>query len=165
LANSKGFWKKAALFLVKFFLIYAVLQYIILNAPLGLLENWIASIQAALLGLKAEGNIVLFNVSRFEIAANCTGLMSIAVLAAIVFSLRKPEMKKKIALLALGFLVLFPLNLLRVYLVLLVAISLGPGSAEALHVATWFAMSAAILFLWYYLTKRLAKVEEFAAIL
>ncbi len=150
---------------MKFFLVYAVLQFLILEIPLDNLENFVAATEAGLLGLKATDNMVLFNSHRFEIVANCTGLMSVSVLAAIVFSLRKPGMKKKIALLALGALALMPLNLLRVYLVLLAAISFNPEAAATLHTATWFATSAAILLLWYYLTKKLARVERFSEVL
>lgn len=165
MTEVKDFNRKAIIFLIKFFLIYAVLQTIILAAPIGFLKEFVALTEANALGFEAEGNIILFNEHRFEIVANCTGLMSISVLAAIVFSLRKPSLKKKLGLFGVGTAILFPLNLFRVYLVLLAAVSFNPGIAENLHVATWFGTSAAIMILWYYLTKRVAKVEEFALLL
>ena len=96
--KGNGFKKKAAVFLIKFFAIYAVLQTAILAAPLAALEAWIAAVEAGALQLPAQGNRILFNSHQFEIVANCTGLMSSAVLAAIVFSLKKPGVGKKIAL-------------------------------------------------------------------
>ncbi len=164
MAAVNSFKKKAIVFLLKFFALYAVMQFLILVAPLGFLQEFIAATEATMLGLEAKGSTILFNDHRFEIVANCTGLMSISVLAAIVFSLKKPELKKKIGLLAAGAAILFPLNLLRVYFVLLAATT-NPNIAESLHMLTWFAMSAAILILWYCLTKRVAKVKRFGKLL
>ena len=161
----ENFKHKATLFLIKFFLIYAILQTIILMAPLEPLQNSIAEFEAGLLGLEAEGNTIPVNSNRFEIVANCTGLMSISVLAAIIFSLRKPELKKKIMLFAAGAIILFPLNLLRVYLVIVTATTINPELAEILHTITWFTTSAIILAMWYYLTKRIAKVKDFPTLL
>jgi len=158
----KGFQKKALVFLVKFFAVYGILQAIIIFAPLQPLLEFIASTEAGFLGTQAIGNVVSFNGHNFEIVPNCTGLMGISVLAAIVFSLRKPELKKKICLFALGAAILFPVNLLRVYLVLLSARAFNPEAVENLHIATWFITSAIIIALWYYMTKKVAKVEEFS---
>jgi len=131
--KQESFERKAIIFLVKFFLIYAVLQTLILAMPLTFLQESIASSQASLLGLESSGSQIFFNSHVFEIVANCTGLMSISVLAAIVFSLRKPALKKKATLFALGTIILFPLNFARVYLVLAAALYLNPGMAEALE--------------------------------
>jgi exosortase/archaeosortase family protein len=158
---ERGFARKAAFFLLKFFIIYSVLQAAILISPIGPLKEGIALFEAGLLGLESEGNIITLNGSRAEIVANCTGLMSISVLAAIVFSLRKPAIKKKIGLFAVGAALLFPLNLLRIYLVLLAAMAFDLEAFEAIHTTTWFGTSAAILILWYYLTKRVTKAKEF----
>ena len=165
MSKAKRFWEKALVFLVKFFVIYALLQFLIVSLPLGFLENGIALLEANALGLQAEGNAIFFDSHAFQIVPNCTGLVGISVLASIIFALRRPELKKKILLLAFGTLALFPLNLLRLYLVLLAAISFGPEMAEGLHTAAWFAVSAAIILLWYWLTKRAAKVKEFASLL
>ncbi len=164
------FKKKAILFLIKFFVIYAVLQFLILALPLEFVENGIAGIEAAAIGARAEGNIIELEGNEavghsFQIVPNCTGLVGISVLAAIIFALRKPELKKKLALLCIGALILFPLNLLRVYFVLWVSIEFNPGIGETLHMTTWFIAAGAILVIWYYLTKRIAKVKNFAELL
>jgi len=164
-ARKAGFRKKAAIFLIKFFAIYAIAQAAILVAPLNLLEEWIALIEASALGLQAQGNNILFNAHSFEIVANCTGLMSASVLAAIALSLRKPGIKKKIALVCAGSVLLFLINLGRLYLVLLAAIAFNPDAAGTLHEATWFAMAALIIAIWYYLTKRIAGAKAFAEML
>ncbi len=163
--EEENFGKKAAVFLIKFFLIYGVLQAAILLAPIGWLKAGIASLEASALGLQSEGSTIAYNSHSFEIAANCTGLMSSAVLAAIVFSLRKPGIWKKILLVAVGSAALFLLNLLRVYFVLLAATAFNPAAAETLHTATWFAVAAIILLLWYKLTARIAGTKAFAEML
>ena len=163
------FQKKAILFLIKFFVIYAVLQFLILALPIGFIENGIAGIEASAIGARAEGNIIEFDntttTNSFQIVPNCTGLVGISVLAAIIFALRKPKLKKKLALLCIGALILFPLNLLRVYFVILVSIIYNPEIGELLHMTTWFISAGAILVIWYYLTKRIAKVKNFAELL
>jgi len=158
---GKSFAKKSAFFLVKFFAIYAVLQAAILAAPLQPLESSIAAMEAGLLGEKSEGNIVFIGENRAEIASSCTGLLGISVLASIIFSLKKPNLKKKAGLLAIGAAILFPLNIARVYLVLASGRAFGFGFLETMHVATWFVMSAAILGIWYWLTKKTAGTKGF----
>lgn len=163
--GKKEFRKGAIAFLAKFFIIYGVLQALILFAPLEGMESGIASVEAGALGLEADGNRILFDSHSFEIAANCTGLMGISVLAAIALSLKKPELKKKIALVVAGSILLLAINLLRLYLVLLAAISFNAEMAEALHTLTWFAMAAAILAIWYFFTKRISGTKVFAEML
>lgn len=155
----KQFRKKSILFLAKFFLIYALLQSLILFLPLDFLQQFIAWAEASLLGLHSTGNVILIRGHAFEIAENCTGLMGTSILAAVIFSLSKPSLGKKLGLLLLGSFVLFPANLLRLYIVLLVALAFNPEAAALLHIVTWFAMSALILVLWYGLSKRLAGVK------
>ena len=159
------FKKKAILFLIKFFVIYAVLQFLILVLPIGFIENGIAEIEANAIGEGAEGNLIELEGHSFQIVPNCTGLVGISVLAAIIFALRKPKLKKKLALLCIGALILFPLNLLRIYFVLWVSIIYNPEIGETLHMTTWFIAAGAILVIWYYLTKRIAKVKNFAELL
>ncbi len=165
MAKAKQFREKALVFLVKFFVVYAALQILIVLLPLGFLENGIALLEANALGLQAEGNTIFLDSNAFQIVPNCTGLAGISVLASIIFALRRPELKKKVLLLAFGALALFPLNLLRLYIVLLAAISFGPEMAEGLHVASWFAVSAAIILLWYWLTKKVARAKDFSSLL
>ena len=70
------FRKGAIRFLIKFFVIYAVLQALILLAPLEGMEAWIASLEAGMLQLRVQGSTIYFNGHAFEIVANCTGLLS-----------------------------------------------------------------------------------------
>jgi len=157
--------RKQFIFLAKFFLIFAMLQAAILLLNLEVIEKSIASIEAKALGLQSNENFVFVNGEAFSIDANCTGLLSGGIVAAIVFSLRKPEMKKKLLVLFSAALALFLLNIPRIYLVLWTAKEFGAAAAETAHIATWFSTAAFILVFWYFATKKIAKVEDFSQLL
>jgi exosortase/archaeosortase family protein len=157
--------RKELIFLVKFFAIYFVLQAVILLAPLGWMQNFIALLEAGLLGLKSSANAIQAGGGTFIIAANCTGLVSASILAAVVFSLKKPEFKKKLLVFVTGSFALMLLNLVRLYLVLLVASSFGVGLADTAHTISWFTTAALVLVAWYFGTKKIAKVTNFKELL
>ncbi len=157
--------KARMLFLLKFFAIFLALQSVIVAAPLSSLNSWIAGFEASALNLESKGNAVFAGNASYIITNSCTGLISGSILAAVVFSLKKPDPKKKTAVFAFGAFVLFAVNLLRVYIVILGGTLYGFGFAEALHVASWFAMSALIVALWYYLTKNWAEIRDFSELM
>ncbi|MBS3059633.1 MAG: hypothetical protein J4224_04380, partial [Candidatus Diapherotrites archaeon] len=70
-------------------------------------------------------------------------------------------LKSKTATLAIGVIFLLAANYVRVYFVLLSAIAFGGRAAEAVHIITWFLTAALVIVVWYYGTKRIAKVKEF----
>ena len=153
--------RKETVFLIKFFAIYLVVQYLILIAPLAFLQEAIASFESSLLGLQSVGSQVYAN-GVFVISASCTGLVSASILAAVVFSLKKPELKKKVAVFVAGAIALLLLNLARVYFVLVVALNWGVEAAETAHTVSWFSTAALILIVWYFATKRIANAKNFA---
>jgi len=152
-------------FLLKFFIIYGILQYVIYIAPMHFITEPIASLEAAFLGLKNMENTILFDSVRFVINNSCTGFVSASILGAIVFSLKKPDLKKKLYIFAVCALALFAINLARVYLVILFGIRFGVTLAEFAHIISWFLMSAAIIVCWYMVTKKIIGVKEFGELL
>jgi exosortase/archaeosortase family protein len=128
---------------------------------LSFIQEPIAGFTAGAVGAKANGIFIEVGKEVFEVTASCTGIISASILAAIIFSLRKPELKKKILFFLGGAIILFTVNLLRLYLVLSVGKAYGVAAADLAHIASWFAMSAAIIMLWYYGTKKLIGVKEF----
>jgi exosortase/archaeosortase family protein len=82
------------------------------------------------------------------------------ILIAIIFALKKPELKDNIAIAVLGSAALLLINLLRVYLVLLAAISFGVQWAEAMHFFSWFVMAALVIGIWYYSVTRVYKKKN-----
>ena len=72
------------------------------------------------------------------------------------------SLKLKAGIAILGIALLFLINILRVYFVLLAGKLYGIQTAELVHTASWLAMTAIIIAIWYYLTKKLSgkKFEE-----
>jgi exosortase/archaeosortase family protein len=151
--------KNSLIFILKFFLIYSILQILIYFIDLSFLENLIAFFIALMHGLPVNNNTIYFNETLFIIASNCTGLISGSVLAGVVFSLKKPELKEKIKIFLTGAVLLFFINLIRIYLVVLTGILFN--LAELMHFISWFAMTAFILFFWIYLTKKITRINNF----
>lgn len=152
-------------FLAKFFLIYFILQALIQFSPLQPLEEFIAGIEANALALQSSGNVLATPNGAFVINASCTGLVSISVLAAIVFSLKRPALKTKLLLFISGAVALFLLNLARVYAVLLIAIGNSIEAAEFAHVASWFSTALLILIIWVLGVKKIARIKNFAELI
>ncbi len=143
-------------FLVKFFLIFFSLYAIILFSDISALTFYITGLQASLLGLGSQGSHIFINGDMFEVTNSCTGLVSAATLAGVVFALRKPDFKTKLMVFLPGFALLMAVNLARLYIVLWSAVVFGTGFAEIVHMGSWLAMSAAILSVWYFATKRIS---------
>jgi exosortase/archaeosortase family protein len=157
--------KRELIFLIKFFLIYGILQAIIQIAPMDFVTEPIASFEASLLGLKSEQNSIIAGPATFVINNSCTGFVSVSVLAAIVFSFRRPELRRKLAVFVPCAVTLFFINLLRVYIVLFFGITVSYELAEPVHVASWFFMSGAIIALWYEATRRFAGIKDLGQLL
>jgi len=157
--------KKSIAFLAKFFAIFGAGELLLPVIPLDWLEQSIAGLEAKMLGIKATGNIVSVQNYEFLINEYCTGAVSSLILFALVFSLKKPGIKTKAGMWAVGTSVLFIANIGRVYAVLWSAANISPGIAESVHIASWFLVSGIIIALWYYLTKNIAKVENFRELL
>ena len=155
-----GFFERKSLaFMVKFFVLYSVLQGLLVAAPLNRLQNALAGFVGNVLNVPHAGPFLFLQGSVFEITNSCTGLVSGVILASVVFAFRRPAWKAKAKLFLAGFFVLFPLNVVRVLGIVWVAREINPAWAGGLHVATWFLVSAFILVLWYYLSTRFAGVK------
>ncbi len=152
-------------FLAKFSLIFAAGELLLLKVGAAPLQEFIASTQASIFGLESLGNLIVLRGGALEIVPSCTGLVSGTILAAIIFSLRKPEMKEKIITFLAGLAVLLALNYLRLIFVVWVAKDFGLAEAEFAHVVSWFATTAFVIGVWYFATKRVAGVKSFSGFL
>ena len=149
------------LFLAKFFALFFILQFLVLIADLDVIQNAISAGVSGMAGLEFSGIFVVVKDGMFEITPSCTGLVSAAILAAIIFSLRKPDVKNKFVLFFVGATILFVVNFFRVLLVVIAGRELGIAAAEMLHIVSWFVMSAGIIIVWYWFTKRMLKINDF----
>ncbi len=152
-------------FLVKFGVIFAVLHYLVWSIPTSFLQNWIALIQSNAFGLQLNENLLLLGKQKILINPSCTGLISISILAAIIFSLTKPELKKKLQIFLFASAIMFILNLLRIYFVLWAGINFGTEYIGVLHEISWMTTAILIIGLWYYFTKKITQVTEFNELL
>ncbi len=157
--------KKIALFLAKFFAIFAVGEYLLQVADISFFQEGITAFQAKLLGAGFEKISIYLNGSTFLITPSCTGLVSTIILGAIIFSLKKPEFKQKTAIFLAGTALLMIANQFRLYFVLLSGKIFGVQAAELVHVASWFATTIAIIFAWYYFTKKKTGAKDFTGFL
>ena len=153
--------KKSFVFLSKFFAFFGFFQWLLFVVDTSALQVFLAGLEAGFLGLERNGNILFINGQGYAIVPSCTGIVSAIILGAIVFSLKKPSMKEKIGIFSIGVIVLFLVNIVRLYAVLLVGKEFGVQAADTVHVATWFLMSGAIIWAWYFFTKKLTGIQSF----
>ena len=141
------------LFLLKFFIIFFVISTLIEFLDLSYLREFITYISATYTGVAFSGSIISIGLTKFVVVNSCTGLVSGAILIALLFAGRKPTLQKKLLLTVFGVCLLLIVNIPRVMLVL---ISAKVGfDAELVHTLTWFLMSGLVLVVWYYGNKAL----------
>ncbi|MDO8538662.1 MAG: archaeosortase/exosortase family protein [archaeon] len=156
---------KNIIFLIKFAVIFTILTALIEIIDLTLVQNFITQLSANFLGLNFSGINIFVKEGVFAITKLCTGLLSIAILASIIFSLSKPELNKKLVIFFAGGIGLFLLNIIRVIFVLEIGKGFGVKIAELFHIISWFSTAALIIIAWYFATKKIAKVENFQELL
>ncbi|MDD3083807.1 MAG: archaeosortase/exosortase family protein [Candidatus ainarchaeum sp.] len=160
---SKIFSNKKTIFLLKFFIIFFVIELFILVSNLSFYNSFLAFISSSYLGFLSEGNIIFINGTKFVVDNSCTGLVSIAILAGITFSLKNIDLFKKTKLFVFGSLILLLANIPRIMIVLISA-NIG-FDAELIHVLTWFFMSVIVLLIWYFGLKNTFKIKDFSELL
>jgi len=147
------------LFSLKFFLIYFIAHVLILLPDLSAVNELVAGVVASFFLLETKGAFIIVNNSLFEVTNSCLGLVSAGILAAAIFSLKKPELKKKLALFALGAVILFLINIPR--LMLVIYSGLIGFDAELVHEMTWFIMSFFVLAIWFIGLKKMTGIRSF----
>lgn len=159
------FSKKAILFLIKFGIIFGILQGALIAFKIQFFQNWLAQTVGGMLGLNVVNEIISLGNYSLAVSPSCTGFVSASILAGIVFSLKKPEIKTKIKIVLLSGGIFLIVNFFRVYLVVWSAKILGFQYAEALHEFTWFVMSAIILAVWYGWMKKTVGIQNFGELI
>ena len=152
-------------FAAKFFGFFALLYFLLVSFPPLFLQEWLAKAVSSILGLQSKGILIFVESGTFVMTESCTGLVSGIILASVVFSLRRPELKKKLLLFFAGALLLFAVNFARLLLVVSAGVYWGIAAAEILHAISWLAMSVAIILVWFLLTKRFAGIGRFNELL
>lgn len=154
--------RKEVIFLVKFFTIFVVFEAIINFVGAGLLQDTITASIADFFSLPSKGNMIAVSEGFFEINPSCTGLVSTIILGAIIFSLRKPELKEKAIIFTAGAILLLVLNYFRVLLVIYFGVNYGMDAAGLVHILSWFSTTVFVIGIWYLFTKKITGVKNFA---
>ncbi len=160
--KSNSQLKKLIFFSIKFFLIFFILIYLIEIIDLSFISTVLAGIVSSFLGLSVINNQVLVGKTVFTISNACLGFFSISILIAIVFSLKKLELVKKVSLVLIGGGIIFLLNIPR--LILVVYSAMIGFDADLVHSLTWFLMSGLILLILIFGLKYLYKKELYELI-
>jgi len=140
-------------FLLKFFGIFFALFALLKALDLRMLAEIIAIMEEALLkffgfAVSREGTLLILQNRTFEIVSECTGLVLVILLIALLYSTKIRESARRRALLLyVPFLLVF--NIFRL-LITLVSAVLIPDFFDAMHVFLWFVDSGVVMFLWYH---------------
>jgi exosortase/archaeosortase family protein len=139
-------------FLAKFLAIFFALFYILKLLDLGFLLRLIANVEFALIklfGIQATLKnefIILGPPSSIQIVAECSGLVMIILLAALLWSTEMKNRKRFEALLIFSPL-LFLFNIFRL-LITILALAVLPNLFEIIHIILWFIDSAVVMYIW-----------------
>ncbi len=157
--------KKQLVFLAKFFGIFGLFHALLFVIDVSFMQHFVADVTSSMLGLQRNGFDIFIGGDVYAIVPSCTGLVSAIILASIIFSLKKPELKEKVTVFLVGVALLFVVNIFRVYFVLLAGIWFNVQIAELVHVASWFLMSGAIILAWFFFTKKITGIKDFEGFL
>ena len=157
--------KKEWIFIGKFIVIFSVLEFIIFNLDMSFLQFFIAQTQADFFNLQFRNNLIFVKDGAFVIVPSCTGVVSGSILAGIVFSLKKPELKRKIGIFLAGLAGLIILNYLRVMFVIWTGKEFGLGVGDLVHVVTWLFTAIFVIGAWFVVTKKITGVKDFQGFL
>ncbi|MFH1106616.1 MAG: archaeosortase/exosortase family protein [Candidatus Micrarchaeota archaeon] len=139
-------------FLARFLAIFFGLFAVLLLADLRALNEAIASVQAGLLALSGlpvvqHGILLSSGNSAATIVNECSGLVMVILLAALLYASQMPESRRRRTLLIFTpFLLAF--NIARLFLTLRAFFTAG-ALFDYVHVLLWFVDSAVVLSIWY----------------
>ena len=138
-------------FVLKFALLFGIPYLLIHVINIGLVTNAVASAEALMFraggfSVSQNASLLFVNGFPFEIVADCTGLMMVFLLLALLWSTPVDAHRRLRALIVwTPFLLCF--NLLRMFITLFVGFS-APQTMDVAHVALWFVDSGAVVLIW-----------------
>ena len=148
----------ALVFLLKFFTLFAALFTALYFTPLFFLTNFIAFIESSLLNsagfqVTQIGSLVVSSVIVFQIVNECTGLVMLSMLAALLYATPSISRNEKIRGFALFALPLLLFNLARLFATMIVGISFGQTFLDGVHLLLWLVDALAVFLVWMHLSK------------
>ncbi|MFA7133368.1 MAG: hypothetical protein WC122_00115 [archaeon] len=155
--------KPIIIFLVKFFIIFAILEFTIISIDLSFLTNLITSIIGVFLRIPYAKNTLFVNSTNFVITNSCTGLISLSILTAITLPLKRMVLEKRLLIILLGGALVLISNIPRIILV--IYSGFFGFDTNFVHELTWFLMSGLIVVIWYYGLKLIQKEKDFSKLI
>ncbi|VVB67225.1 Transmembrane exosortase (Exosortase_EpsH) [Candidatus Norongarragalina meridionalis] len=138
-------------FVLKFALLFGIPYILIHVVDIGLATNAVASVEAAMFrtgGFAVSQNAALLFVEGFpfEIVADCTGLMMVFLLLALLWATPVEE-KRRVRAFLIWTPFLLGFNLLRMFVTLYVGFS-APSLMDVAHVVLWFVDAGVVILIW-----------------
>jgi exosortase/archaeosortase family protein len=147
-------------FLAKFFAIFFALFLLlkamdvapVVSSAFELVKTGVAATEQALLqgtgfSVSRQGDTLFHGAQAFQIVMECTGLVLVALLVALLYSTNvKKQRKHRALLIYTPFLLVF--NVARLYATLWTGITIGIPAMDIVHPALWIVDSLLVLFLW-----------------
>lgn len=146
-------------FLIVFLGSFTALYLIVQILPIAPLLEGLASLEAKMLNFAganaSSAQTIIFTPSmEFEIIRDCSGLVMIALLAALLLASNanvpklKPDPGNSLKTLLFFAPLLLAFNVLRLLATLFVGAQLGRGVLEAVHFSLWIVDSVVVLLIW-----------------
>ncbi len=143
--------KRVRRFLIRFFLVFALVEVFLTIAPPLAFQMWLADALGSVLHIPTDGIFLFVNGIAFEISAFCTGLTTWGLWLGLLYGFSYPRGMDKLKYALLGLIGIIFVNYFR----LLVIVYLGKVSSfaavDGLHTLTWFIMSALVMGAWFVL--------------
>ncbi len=132
-------------------ILYFFAAYVVLRFSVGiLLESPTAALISALLGCPSQGNKIVCGQYAYVIVPECTGIVSVALLFAVLLALRFPP-RRLFRPLVMGSLFLYLLDVLRVYS--LIRFTGSIASFDFFHMLSWFLSPVVVVLYALWLAK------------
>lgn len=138
-------------FIIRFFIVFGLVELLAYLFPPLAYQAWLAQLLGEWHRIPVQGIFLSVNGIQFEISAFCTGLSTWGLFLGLLYGFSIPSNKQKIVYALLGWIIIFFLNIIRLFLIVYVGKTIDANAVELLHTLTWFAMSAAVMGGWYLL--------------
>lgn len=155
------------MFIIRFFSIFILVELLLTLAPPLAYQEWLAATLGNILTLPVNGTLLSVEGIRFEISAFCTGLTTWGLFLGLLYGFPFPRGGKKVLYAATGLVLIVFINFFRLLAIVYVGKTVDANAVELLHTLTWFAMSAAVMGMWYSIlcvhakTKNATRVADF----
>jgi len=150
--TTLGLAPREWLFLAKFFVFFSVPYVLIHLIDLGWLSGIVAVAETALFNAagipsSASGSQIFCAGMNYAIIADCTGLVMIFMLFALLWA-TPLKGRRRWLFLAVGIPLLLIFNIFRLFLTLYAGVAFGAGALDAVHLGFWFVDAGVVVALW-----------------